>query len=50
MFEKKLRLTLSGYLFTMLNIYMTTNGKTLFGIGFGLVACYFFIKSLLVKE
>jgi hypothetical protein len=50
MFEKKLKLTLFGYLFTLLNLYMTTNGKTIVGVAFGLVACVFFIKSLLIRN
>lgn len=50
MFKEKLKLTSLGYLFSMLNVYMVVNGKTIFGIAFGLVACCFFIKSLLLKE
>lgn len=50
MFEEKLKLTLLGYLFTLLNLYMTTSGKTIVGVAFGLVACVFFIKSLLIRN
>ena len=48
-FKKKLEATLLGYLFCMLNIYMTVSNYPIVGIGFGFVSCYFFIKALRIK-
>jgi len=48
--KKKLEYTLIGYLYALLNIYMTLSGKPLFGIFFGGVACYFFLKALLIRK
>jgi hypothetical protein len=50
MIQKKLELTAIGYLFTLLNIFMTVRGIPLVGIAFGFVACIFFIKALKIKE
>jgi len=47
---KKLELTLTGYLFTLLNIVMTFNGLPIVGIAFGFVAIVFFIQALLIKK
>lgn len=48
--KEKLELTAIGYVFSLLNIYLTLNNKPLPGIAFGLVACYFFIQALLVRK
>ena len=48
--QEKLELTAIGYTFSFLNIYLTLNGKPLPGIAFGLVACYFFIKALMIRK
>jgi hypothetical protein len=47
--KEKLKLIFIGYIFTFLNIYLTSVGKPLVGIGFGLVSVYFFINALLIK-
>jgi hypothetical protein len=49
MIQKKLELTVIGYLFTLLNVFMTVRGFSIVGIAFGLVACMFFIKALRIK-
>ena len=48
--KKKLELTLIGYFFTFLNLYLTINSKPIAGIAFGFVACYFFIKALTIRK
>lgn len=48
MIRKKLELTALGYLFSLGNIFLTLSGNPLVGIAFGFVACYFFVKALLV--
>lgn len=50
MIRKKLELTAIGYLFSFTNIYLTLNDKPLPGIAFGIVACYFFIKALMIRK
>jgi hypothetical protein len=47
---QKLELTINGYFFSLLNIFMTLNNLPIVGIGFGFVALYFFIKALLLKK
>lgn len=48
--KTKLQLTAIGYLFALLNTYLAINGRPLEGIFFGIVACCFFLKSLLTKD
>ncbi len=48
--KQKLELTLIGYFFSLLNIFMTLKNLPIVGIGFGFVALYFFIKALLLKK
>ena len=48
--QEKLELTAIGYLFSLLNIYLTINGKPLVGIAFGVVSCIFFIKALMIRK
>ncbi len=50
MLKQKMEFTAIGYLFALVNIYLTMNEKPLPGIAFGFVACYFFIKALLLKR
>ena len=50
MLRQKIELTAIGYLFALVNIYLTMSGKPFPGIAFGLVACYFFIKALLLRN
>ena len=50
MLKEKMEFTALGYLFSLLNVYLTLSGKPLPGIAFGFVASYFFIKALLVKK
>ena len=50
MIQKKLELTVIGYLFTLLNILMTVRGFPIVGIAFGFTACIFFIKALRIRE
>jgi hypothetical protein len=50
MLQKKLHLTLMGYLFCFTNIYFTLNGYNLLGISFGIVAIILFIKALRIKR
>ncbi len=50
MLKEKMELTAIGYLFALANIYLTMNNKPLPGIAFGFVACYFFIKALLIRN
>jgi hypothetical protein len=50
MLKEKMELTALGYLFALANIYLTLSDKPLPGIAFGFVACYFFIKALLVRN
>ena len=47
--SRKLELTGIGYFFTAANLFMTMQGFPIVGVGFGLVAVYFFIKALLIK-
>lgn len=47
--SKKLELSVIGYTFSLLNVYMTLNGYPIVGIGFGLVAVVFFVKALRMK-
>lgn len=47
--KRKMELTFIGYLFAMLNIATTIHNFPIAGIFFGLVACSFFVKALLVK-
>lgn len=50
MFEKKLNLTIKGYLLSLINILMTLNGYPILGIVFGLFAVACFIKALRIRE
>jgi len=50
MLEKKLHLTLLGYLFCFTNIYFTSNGYNLLGASFGIVAIILFIRALRIKR
>lgn len=50
MLKEKIELTALGYLFALANIYLTLINKPLPGIAFGFVACYFFIKALLIRK
>jgi hypothetical protein len=50
MLKQKMELTAIGYLFALANIYLTLSGKPLPGIALGIVACYFFIKALLIRK
>lgn len=48
--KTKLQLTAIGYVFALLNSYLAINGRPLEGIFFGIVACCFFLKSLITKD
>lgn len=48
--RQKLELTAVGYVFSIMNIYLTLNDKPLPGIVFGVIACGFFIQALRIKE
>lgn len=50
MFEKKLNLSIKGYLLSLINVLMTLNGYPILGIFFGLFAISFFIQALRVKQ
>jgi hypothetical protein len=50
MLKQKMELTAIGYLFSLMNIYLTISNKPLPGIAFGCVACYFFVKALLIRD
>jgi len=50
MLKEKMELTALGYLFALVNVYLTWNSKPLQGVAFGLVACYFFIKALRIRK
>lgn len=47
--KEKMELCLIGYGFVGLNLYATSVGRPLFGVGFGLVAFIFFIRALRIK-
>lgn len=47
--KEKLTLTTIGFGFLGLNLYANSTGKELWGLGFGIVAFIFFIKSLRIK-
>lgn len=50
MLEKKLDLTLKGYIFCILNIALTINEYPILGIISGLIAVCFFVKALRIKN
>lgn len=50
MLKEKMEFTALGYLFCLLNIYLTMSGKPLAGIAFGFMSGYFFVKALLIRK
>jgi hypothetical protein len=48
--KRKMELTFIGYLFVILNVVTTAHNFSIVGIFFGLVACSFFIRALMIRE